>query len=133
MLRSKILCISYLLIGMTSVLLLYNTEKSFSMEVENNFSVTYLTNVTGVSVYQKGEYNNEMKCNLTTINNIIRNMISKGYYSIVKDNSEGYILDIILEKDDEYYRILYNRRTRDYMCLSNPNLKNYIPVTYINE
>jgi hypothetical protein len=60
-------------------------------------------------------------------------MISKGYFYIDKDYSQGNLLDIVLSNGEEEYRILYNRRTRDYMTMSNPFLKNYVPQTYIHE
>lgn len=131
--RTKNLIIVYSVVILLMIYTMYNVNRTFTLDVEDRFTVTYLPNVTGISVYEPGEYNNVMKCNLTTVNKIISNMISEDYFYIVQDNSKGYIMDIVLTNDSEVYRIMYNRRTRDYMCVSKPFLKNYVPGTYIHE
>lgn len=130
--RSKVLYILYGLVALLSVVTYFNITRSFDLKSENKFLVTYLPNATGVSVYEITSPNT-MKSNLTTVNNIIGNMISEGYFQIQRDYSKDNLLDIVLSNGEEEYRILYNRRTRDFLCLSNPFLKNYIPMTYIHE
>lgn len=118
--------------SIASIITYHNVTVDVSLQSENKFLVTYLPNVIGVSVYETLTPNT-MKSNLTTVNTIIGNMIEEGYFYIKQDYSKGNLLDIVLSNGKEDYRILYNRRTRDYVCLSNPFLKNYIPMTYIHE
>lgn len=128
--RSKVLISCYIMIALFSFITYYNISNTSELKVVDRFVVTYLPNVTGVAVYEQ-KSQNTMKCNLTTVNIIIQNMIYKDYFYILKDYSEGNLLDIVLTNDEDTYRILYNRRTRDFMCVSNPFLKNYVPMTYI--
>lgn len=132
MYRSKIIYSLYAFVALLSILTYFNITRSLDLKSENKFLVTYLPNSTGVSVYQTLTPNT-MKSNLTTVNNIIGNMIEEGFFYIQQDYSKDNLLDIVLSNGEEEYRILYNRRTRDFMCLSNPFLKNYIPMTYIHE
>lgn len=132
MLRNKLICSMYLLVTAFSILTLYNSNKSFELKTEDRFVVTYVPNITGVCIYEPMT-SNTMKCNLTTVSTIIHNMMAEDYFYIKSDNSEGHLLDILLSNDVEEYRIVYNRRTRDYICFSNPFLKNYVPATYIHE
>ena len=132
MLRSKLICAVYIILGIAAGLTFLYSNRSFSLVTDDRFTVSYMPNVSGVCVYEP-KTQNTMKCNLTTVNTIISNMISEDFFYISSDMSEGHILDILLSNGEEEYRILYNRRTRDYMCLSNPFLKNYVPTTYIHE
>lgn len=132
MLRSKFICAIYILIGVSAGLTFLYSNRSFSLISDDRFTVSYMPNVAGVCVYEQITPNT-MKCNATTVNTIISNMISEDFFYIASDMSEGHILDILLTNGEEEYRILYNRRTRDYMCFSKPFLKNYVPTTYIHE
>lgn len=130
--RGRVISIIYFLTTVISIFIFYNTNQVYEVETTRDFVVEYSPNMMGVAVYRPLS-TNTMKCNFTTVNTIIENMIVEGFYSIHKDYSEGNLLDIILTNGNEEHRILYNRRTRDFMSLSNPFLKNYIPGTYIHE
>lgn len=129
--RSLILKTLYSLLGVFTVIVLLLMHRASDLEVVDKFSVSYSPNTTGVAVYEM-KSTNTMKCNLTAVNTIVENMILEDFFYIESDKSEDYLLDIVLSNGEEQYRLLYNRRTRDFMCLSNPFLKNYIPMTYIH-
>lgn len=131
--RNRVIVVSYILVTLLSIATYFNIKSAYSLDVVYEDSVCYMPNVMGLSTYEVGGYNNVMKCNLTTVNRIISNMISEDYYQILEDKSNGHILDIFLSNGDKEFRILYNRRTRDYTCFSNPFLENFIPATYIHE
>ena len=132
MLRSKVIAFLYFMLFVFSIFTFLLVQQTFKLNVEDEFHITYLPNCTGVSIYSLKEYNNEMSCNLTTVNTIIKNMISEGYYEIIEDKSEDNLLDITLSGSEGIFRILYNRSTRDYLCVSSPLQNNYIPMTYIH-
>lgn len=130
MLKRNILYILYSLIVLSSVLTYLNIKDIFCLEYTFNYSLQYSGNMVGSSVYES-KSNNSMKCNLNTVNSIIKNMLID-FYVIYKDDSNDNIIDIILTKDNKFYRILYNRSTGDYLCMSKPFLENSLPQTYIN-
>lgn len=130
--RGKFLSIIYSIVAILSVITVYRVYYLNASKFDNQFVVSYMPNTIGVCVYEPEEVNT-MKCNMTTVNTIISNMIQESYFYIEKDFSKDNLLDVLLSNGDEQYRILYNRRTRDFMCMSKPFLKNYIPMTYIHE
>lgn len=130
--RGKLITCAYLGIALLSIVTFMYIGTLFELKTTNKFVVSYYPNNTGISVYEP-ILSNTMKCNLTTVNTIIGNMISKDFFYIVNDFSEGNLLDIMLTNGEDEYRIMYNRRTRDFMTMSNPFLKNYVPMTYIYE
>jgi hypothetical protein len=134
MLKNKVILSLYLIILLLYIIILFYISNGnyLDMNITYNNIFTYNTNTKGTSIYEIKEQNS-MKCNLTTVNRIIDNMITKDYFYILKDNSNEKILDVIISNDIDMYRLFYNRYTRDFLCISNPFLKNYIPMTYILE
>lgn len=130
MLRGRVLSILYLLVAVFAVVTVFRVHGINNLPSVESETISYNPNLEGVSVYTPSEYPNQMKCNLTTVNTIIRNMM-QDYYTLEQDNSTGSLLDVVLANDDKQFRILYNRDTRDFLCLSNPFIENYIPMTYI--
>lgn len=130
--KHKVISIAYVVIAIAGVLSLLNVYDSSSLKLSNEYRVSYLPNVSGVCIYTPLS-KNTMKCNLTTVSVIIKRMIEKDYFVIEKDYSDEDILDVLLSNGEEKYRILYNRETGDYLCMSKPFLKNYVPATYIND
>lgn len=98
----------------------------------NNYKINPLPNSAGVVSYERVDTQDRLKCNLSTVSKMIYNMEKDGY-EIVTDMSTENLLDMALKKDNETYRLLYNRLTRDFLCISNPLIKNYVPSTYITE
>lgn len=131
MLRGKrLILLVYPVLAILSVLIFLLIKNNGNYVISNKFNVSYRPNVYGVSVYEI-KSSNTMKCNLTTIMKIVEAMLDN-HFEIVQDFSNEYLLDIVLSNGVEEHRILYNRRTNDYLNMSSPFLKNYIPVTYIN-
>lgn len=129
--RGDVLSISYFIVALFAIFTFMRVNDIFTLNTIDSYNVTYMPNVTGVSVYEITS-SNTMKCNLTTINTIIFNMIDEDYFFIEQDFSNERMMDVVLSNGTEKYRILYNRSTRDYMCVSVPFLKNYVPTTYIH-
>lgn len=121
----------YVFAAILSIVANIMVHKVITLDYVNDYVVSYQPNTTGISVYQPSN-KNSMKCNFTTVNRIVSNMLEDSFY-IQSDYSNDYVTDIILTNDEDIYRIIYNRRTRDYLCVSNPFAKNYVPATYIDE
>ena len=133
MLRDKLILVIYLISFVCCGVSFYYVNYYCIGGISNSTDIAYGSNVLGIAVYEPSEFPNSMKCNLTTVNKIISEMIAEGYFYVYQDLSKGSILDVCLHKDGEFYRILYNRDTMDYLCISKPYSKNYYPMTYINK
>jgi hypothetical protein len=97
-----------------------------------SYWVKPLPSTAGVSIYERLDSKDRLKCNLTTVSVIVERMEQDGY-ELTMDRSTPGVLDTTLEKDGEIYRLLYNRLTRDFLCISSPLTNNYVPLTYLYE
>lgn len=74
---------------------------------------------------------NVYKCDLVTVSNIVTNMMQAGYVMEQCSNGEMF-LDIILQKEEEKYRLYYNKE-RILTSIAYMYEDSYIPLTYISE
>lgn len=74
---------------------------------------------------------NVYKCDLVTVSNIVTNMTQAGYVVKQCSNSEMF-LDIILQKEEEKYRLYYSKE-RILISIAYVYEDSYIPFTYISE
>lgn len=131
MLRSRVSVIFCVILCLLSIGMFTYTKYGNQSTVDNNFVTTYLPNVMGVCRYETTEMSNVMKCNLTTVSVMIQGMLESGFY-IKRDTSTDDTMDILIENGEDTYRFLFNRRTGDFVWISNDMTKIYIPLAYIH-
>lgn len=130
--RSKRIVVTLFITFTLTISLNFFIKRYYRVDNVDEFITSYMPNTMGVAVYEVVSPN-RMKCNLTTVNFIIGNMITEGFYYIVQEYSTDTLLDIVLSNGEESHRILYNRKTRDFLSVAKPFSKSYIPQTYISE
>lgn len=131
MLRSRVSVVFCVILCLLSIGMFAYTKYGNQSTVDNNFATTYLPNVMGVCRYETTEMSNVMKCNLTTVSVMIQGMLESGFY-IKRDTSTDDTMDILIENGEDTYRFLFNRRTGDFVWISNDMTKIYIPLAYIH-
>jgi hypothetical protein len=72
-----------------------------------------------------------VKCDRGALSNLILMMKEDGY-KLTMSSSKGKELDIVLTKEDETQRIVFNENGK-FENFSKPYEKRYVLTTYINE
>lgn len=124
--RMAIVCTLCLLIS--SAVYLFKNKEDINFEIETNM---YLLTQFSENMQYTVITDNTMKCDLTTISNIVLHLETDGYFI----NSEKFskdTIDIILTKENIAYRLFY-KKDGSLISICNEYEKSYIPFTYINE
>ena len=123
----SIFCLLLSLSICTLSYVVYNKEPIEFVESKDQFLLSEKTDNVSVAM-KDGKI---VKCDRGALSNLILMMKEDGYI-LTTSSSKGKELDIVLTKEDETQRIVFNENGK-FENFSKPYEKRYVLATYINE